>query len=384
MSQDQCSELFGTVAMWRPEKEPNPNNPAYLHYVGQPTFMTNLAHIFNINWHASVDVALDEALCKFTGKSHLCQFRPDKPAKNGLEIWKLSSASSYCFNQIVNMRQGWSKVEIVEHITSVIPSESQGSHILYIDAGYGSDELAIWLHELGFHFTIAAPKNQPTAIFAGLHSQLQRGETAYCIHDTHNIIAFTYYSSKQVNMFTNIHDVTMLTPREEKHQQCNAPTLSLIPEPVLQYRQYKNLVDCHNHHVVQYSHRWPWSRWHFALTADAIQQLLANAWICWKFNMKQAGNQGTFSLCNFLYQLNLHLAPTGFSICKGALGGVCLHWLDGYKHWMRSKSLPNHACCAWCGKSSKTGFICSKCPGVSLHQHCFENFHTIAEIPPHH
>ena len=184
--------------------------------------------------------------------------------------------------------------------------------------------------------------------------------------------------------YSNIHDVTILTPREEKHQQCNAPTLSLIPEPVLQYRQYKNLVDCHNHHVVQYSHRWPWSRWHFALTADAIQQLLANAWICWKFNMKQAGNQGTFSLCNFLYQLNLHLAPTGFSICKGALGGVCLHWLDGYKHWMRSKSLPNHACCAWCGKSSKTGFICSKCPGVSLHQHCFENFHTIAEIPPHH
>ena len=105
--------------------------------------MTNLAHVFNINWHASVDVALDEALCKFTGKSHLCQFRLDKPAKNGLEIWKLSSASSYCFNQIVNMRQGWSKVEIVEHITSVIPSESWGSHISYIDAGYGSDELAI-------------------------------------------------------------------------------------------------------------------------------------------------------------------------------------------------------------------------------------------------
>ena len=62
------------VAMRRPEKKADPNNPGYQRYVGQPTFMTILARLFDINWHTSADIALDEALCSFTGSSHLRQF----------------------------------------------------------------------------------------------------------------------------------------------------------------------------------------------------------------------------------------------------------------------------------------------------------------------
>ena len=105
----------------------------------------------------------------------------------------------------------------------------------YIDAGYGSEELADRLHSLGFCFTIAAPKKQPHAIFDGLHLKLQKGETVYCVCDDDAIVAFTYYSTKCVNMFTNVHDVSHFIEQQEKQRKSSNTITSYIPEPVIRY-----------------------------------------------------------------------------------------------------------------------------------------------------
>ena len=69
------------------------------------------------------------------------------------------------------------------HLLSVLPEEMHDQFILYIDAGYGSEELATALHEAGFKYTIAAPKNKPGYIFSGLQAQLDKDATAYVVKD---------------------------------------------------------------------------------------------------------------------------------------------------------------------------------------------------------
>ena len=96
MSGRQFSDFYQCVAFERPQKLPDPNHPGKFRYVDQPWFMEELAKNFAAGWYISEELTLDEALAKYAGTAYMTVFWQDKPGKNGLEVWKASSQSSYC------------------------------------------------------------------------------------------------------------------------------------------------------------------------------------------------------------------------------------------------------------------------------------------------
>ena len=212
--------------------------------------MATLSDTFTNNWNTSGEVAPDELLAKYTGnititsfdteqfytgRSSLMKFNLAKPNRNGLELWKNCAQSSYCLWFICNMNQDWTKTQVIQKLVKHFPAERCNCITLYIDAGYGSDKLADWLHSCGFRFTIVAAKNQPHTIFNGLHSKLQKGETAYCVRGDNAIVAFVYYSTKLVNVFTNVHNTANFIKWQEKQKKSANTITFYIPEPVMKY-----------------------------------------------------------------------------------------------------------------------------------------------------
>ena len=136
--------------------------------------MATLSDTFTNNWNTSGEVAPDELLAKYTGnititsfdteqfytgRSSLMKFNLAKPNRNGLELWKNCTQSSYCLWFICNMNQDWTKTQVIQKLVKHFPAEHHNCITFYIDAGYGSDKLADWLHSHGFCFTIVAAKN---------------------------------------------------------------------------------------------------------------------------------------------------------------------------------------------------------------------------------
>ena len=117
MAHCQFSDFYKCVAFEWPEKVPDPNWPGKFCYVDQPWFMEELAKNFADWWYVSEELLLDEALAKYAGMAYMTVFQRNKPGKNGLEVWKGSSCSTYCFFFVVNMDQPWTKVH---HSTATV------------------------------------------------------------------------------------------------------------------------------------------------------------------------------------------------------------------------------------------------------------------------
>ena len=160
----------------------------------------------------------------------------------------------------------------------------------------------------------------------------------------------------------------------EKQWRRDTEVQSMVPSPVMNYRQKKNFVDVHNSHVAQYFPLFRCYWWHFALTHDAHWHILANSWKSWQFNLSRYTDyHGPMGFRDYIYLLIQELAP--MSIRLKGIGGVCPHQYDRCDHLIEAAPKRATARCAACQKNSTPGYWCAKCK-VYLHAACFKDFHT--------
>ncbi|XP_064384056.1 piggyBac transposable element-derived protein 4-like [Halichondria panicea] len=155
-------------------------NSRYLHFVnnqhlaqrGSPTFdrlgkvrplIDHLSLQFTALYNPSKNVAVDEAMIKFQGRSALKQYMPMKPIKRGIKVWVLGDSTNGYFSrfEVYTGKKDTRQVGLGEHVVKTLTSELKGkNHHVYFDNFFTSVKLLEDLLEDGIYGCGTARKDR--------------------------------------------------------------------------------------------------------------------------------------------------------------------------------------------------------------------------------
>ena len=134
----------------------------YLHFVNNDEFATL--------YEPSKDVAVDEAMIKFQGRSSLKQYMPAKPIKRGIKVWVLGDSSNGYFSRfdVYTGRKEDHQVGLGAHVVQTLTEDLKDKHHhVYFDNFFTSYQLLEDLEEDGIYGCGTARKDRkefPTAL----------------------------------------------------------------------------------------------------------------------------------------------------------------------------------------------------------------------------
>ena len=76
------------------------------------------------------EVAVDEAMVKFTGHSSLKQYMPLKPVKRGIKVWVLADSHNGYFHkfQVYTGKEGSGEKQLGQRVVKDLTQELKGKH----------------------------------------------------------------------------------------------------------------------------------------------------------------------------------------------------------------------------------------------------------------
>ena len=149
-------------------------------------FIDHLSSKFSSLYDPSQDVAVDEAMIKFQGRSALKQYMPMKPIKRGIKVWVLGDSTNGYFSrfQVYTGRQENREVGLGAHVVKTLTSDLKNKyHHVYFDNFFTSVQLLEQLEEEGIYSCGTARKDRkgfPPALNAhGLKERYDNFCTTY-------------------------------------------------------------------------------------------------------------------------------------------------------------------------------------------------------------
>ncbi len=202
------------------------------------------AFLSSFNVHC--EVAIDDAMVKFKGRSTLKQYMPNKPIKRGFKVWvRADSRIGYISDFSVYTGKDGSDSndlggKVVKKLTGSLVSKH---HHLYFDNFFTSPKLMMLdLLEMDqyvcgtYRYT---RKDVPLDIKTAALREIQRGEAIFRQHS--NLVANVWRDKKLVYvMSTNSSPVMSTCNRKEKD---GTVVEFPIPTSIKLYNQYMNGVD---------------------------------------------------------------------------------------------------------------------------------------------
>ena len=110
----------------------------------------HLSSKFSSLYDPSKDVAVDEAMIKFQGRSALKQYMPMKPIKRGIKVWVLGDSTNGYFSrfQVYTGRQENCEVGLGAHVVKTLTRNlKHKNHHVYFDNFFTSVQLLEELEE---------------------------------------------------------------------------------------------------------------------------------------------------------------------------------------------------------------------------------------------
>ena len=113
-----------------------------------------LSSKFSSLYHPSKNIAVDEAMIKFQGRSALKQYMPMKPIKRGIKVWVLGDSTNGYFSrfQVYTGRQMNREVGLGEHVVRTLTDHLKHKHHhVFFDNFFTSVHLLEQLEEDGIY-----------------------------------------------------------------------------------------------------------------------------------------------------------------------------------------------------------------------------------------
>ena len=130
----------------------------------------HLGEKFATLYQPSRDVAVDEAMIKFQGRSSLKQYMPAKPIKRGIKVWVLGDSSNGYFSkfEVYTGRKEERQVGLGAYVVQTLTEELKHKHHhVFFDNFFTSYQLLVDLEKDGLYGCETARKDRkefPTAL----------------------------------------------------------------------------------------------------------------------------------------------------------------------------------------------------------------------------
>ena len=236
-------------------------------------------------YYPEKELAVDESLIAFKGRSSMGQYMPQKPHKWGLKAWVLSESSTgYCYNWSLYMgRKERAEVglstAVVMQLCDVV---KDAGHHVYMDNFFSSPELFQSLSEcsIGACGTLRANRRgTPPQI---QKAKLKKGDDPILVRDN-KCLFISWMDKKQVTVLTTINNTRMMT----KYVRCKDPANNNRreinkPKAIECYNQYMGGVDLLDQKIWTYLGIHRTVKWWKKVFLYLLELAFVNFTIVWK------------------------------------------------------------------------------------------------------
>lgn len=225
--------------------------------------LTELAKNFANCMAATKELALDESMIKFKGRSCLKQYMPKKPIKRGYKVWMLADKNGYCHKfEIYTGRSevGITEKNLGERVVLKLTNEfAEKNHLLFFDNYFCSVQLMEKLKSKKLFACGTVNSNRKNIPTFKPDRAMKRGEYEWFSSNS-GLSVMKWKDKRSVHLLSNFHDPRESTEvtRKEKNG-----TTSKVPCPMalFDYNKNMNFVDKFDQHLSIYkidrkSHKW--------------------------------------------------------------------------------------------------------------------------------
>ena len=184
MTRDRFELLNRNFTVTEHEPDAAPRNP----FSSVRNFVTALNQSFPHHWRPSTQLAIDESIVSFRGRSDIKQFVPGKPHPHGYKLWVLANENYVLHFQLYQGRAA-AGLSIHDTVMALTAHYQHRRHVLFCDSLFTSPTLLSSLFNVGIRLCGTVKRNRQgmptaaelpperlTAVPRGEALQMQKGE----------------------------------------------------------------------------------------------------------------------------------------------------------------------------------------------------------------
>lgn len=374
---------------------PARNSPRYDKLYKVRPLLDTLKNTFEKNYRPTENMAIDESMIKFKGRSYLKQYMPKKPVKRGYKVWMLCASSGYCLK--FDIYTG--KAETVEKnlgarvVLDFTLDLQNKNYKFFFDNYFNSYVLQ---HELKLKKLLACGTVNYTRKYLPTLKEgktMKRGDFDWRMSDQ-NILYLKWKDNRSVYFLSNMHDPTDVSTAKRRKKD---GSLTDIPCPKLlnDYNANMNFVDKFDQLKGNYSLDRRSKKWWHRIFFSFLDYSVVNAYIVYKdlvAHKDQAENTMSKKMSHKDFRRQIYLEimkepETRKRISEDRLPTIIkqhkpyvppLVRLEGRKHQARSTTSRRCALCSTKAKPVRTAWECDTCTVplcIKSTKNCFAQFH---------
>lgn len=380
------SWLLATLHLNNNLLQPQRNTPNFDKLYKVRPLINHLQDRFSSCFQLSKNIAVDESMIKYKGRSTIKQYMPKKPIKRGYKVWMLADQTGYCYKFEIYTGKTGDGVQkdlgstVIK--TLCLGLENKG-HCLFFDNYFNSVPLMIYLQEK--QIFACGTVNQTRKYLPSFlqDSKMKRGEFDFYTSNN-GMLALKWKDKRAVSLLSNYHDSHETSTVKRKNKDGTVEDV-LCPQLLIDYNKFMNGVDKFDqikstYEVDRKSHKW----WHriFFFFLDAS---IVNAFIIYKELNLEKMTMKDFRLAVAEYLIS---APNIKKRCSDVSSPITIKKHKPFVPPTTRHSEANHQPtystrrrCALCSTKEnqiRTNWFCSICRVplcMGKQKHCFQEYH---------
>lgn len=394
MSVKRFSWLLSLIHFNDNQHQPKRGEPYYDKLYKIRPFLDQIGQNFLKSYRPHRDVAVDEAMVKFKGRSSLKQYMKDKPIKRGYKVWMLCDSSGYNlkFEVYTGKKEGKIETGLGGRIVLDMCQELENkNHVVYMDNFFSSNILYEKLLVKKIYACGTVRYNRkflPTLI---RDNQLQRGDYDWATSNR-GLAFYKWKDRKAVHILSSLHspDDKVFVNRKEKD---GSTSKVACPLALKDYNSNMNFVDNFDRLKKDYQCDRKSRKWYMRLFFHFIDCCVINSFIVYKeldTEDKKLNNKDfRRNVYHGLLSKKLVEVQSPHSAKKRSKSNIEIsnHKPHVSKHMRltESKHQPiqdSSRRCSMCStkkKPARTKWICSTCKVplcIKKDKTCFQDYHT--------
>lgn len=250
--------------------------------------INHLKQVYSDLYTPSKQLAIDESMVAFTGRSTMKQFMPLKPIKRGFKVWALADSSNgYLINfDVYTGKKSSNQTEFGLGENVVLDLTQNLKHkscCLYFDNFFTSIPLIDKLHknDLFACGTFRVNKKMYPKDIMKKDKDFKMGDTDFAQSDDVSISRWKDRGKKPVTVVSNMHNAsaTEIVLRTNSRGQ---RTPILCPSSIADYNRYMGAVDRFDQYMSAYSVSQKSRRWWVKLFYYMLDTTIVNSFLLYK------------------------------------------------------------------------------------------------------
>nr|XP_006812366.1 PREDICTED: piggyBac transposable element-derived protein 4-like [Saccoglossus kowalevskii] len=220
------------------------------------------------------EISVDEAMCKFKGRSHMIQYMPGKPVKWGFKIWSVACPrTGYTFDMspYTGKKSTPEKGLGYQVVCDLTQQYFYFGHHIYYDNFFSSVQIALDLYSKDTYICSTIRKNSK-GLPGEIKNSVKMKQGDYIVRQSQKVVACTWYDKREVRMLT-----TNCSPGGR--DVTRGGKTFFTPFSVLQYNQYMGGVDLSDQLASYYSISKKYMKYWKYLFFFFIQRMIVNSFI---------------------------------------------------------------------------------------------------------